>query len=103
MVEIFTPHGIKTPPILFHRPNRANFLRLVFSDQHDGSPSCRPPRLSGQLSQDMVIACVMNGMRCVDPQAVNVKFFDPITGILDDEFPHATRPGPIKIESLSPL
>src|SRR6266446_1239936 len=103
MMKIVIPERVDAIASLLLWPHQLHVLRLVL--RHDDG--CAPaghlayaPRYGGK---DMIGRLIIDILRRIKPQAVEVEFFNPVTGIGKKELTH--RPGvlAIEVDRLSPL
>ena len=77
-------------------------LVVALEDQMDGACACGRANALGELIQDMCGAAIDDGVDGVEAQAVHGELFDPIEGVVDDEFACLVTVPRVEIERLSP-
>ena len=84
-MKILAPHAIQSPSSIHNTLNGADPLRFAFGHEDDRSVAGGPSRRLGQFRHDMDGARVMECVDRVQPKAVQMKFLDPITSVLNEE------------------
>src|SRR5581483_7612999 len=100
---IVVPQRIQPVTTFAYGPYQARLLRLVFADQHNGTLSRCLPRGFGDFSQDVVIGIVVNVLRRVESQSVEMEFADPIGGVLAKKIAHGPGMRSVEIDRLPPV
>ena len=103
MMEIVVPERVNPITAFLRRPDEDCLLRLVLGDD-DGRPPTRgltDAACNGR--KDMIVRRIVDVLRRVQPQSVEMKFINPVTGVGDEIFAH--RPGvrPVEIDRGAPI
>jgi hypothetical protein len=61
-------------------------LHIVLGDKNDGTRTRCLTRGATYFANDVFLGPVANGVGRVEAEAVEMKFFDPITAIRDEKF-----------------
>ena len=79
----------------------ARNIVLVFQDEMDRP---REPRAKarGEFVEQIGPRIILDGVDSVEAKPVEMKFLDPIFGVLDEEVAHRARVRPIKLDRIAP-
>ena len=86
MVQVVIPERVQAVAALRWRANKLDFLRLVFADDDRAPSRGRLANLARDRCQNMITGFVVNVLRGVESQAIQMKFANPIAGVGDEEF-----------------
>src|SRR5437868_5530224 len=100
MVKIVVPESIRAIAVLLRRADQFRFLLLVFRDDNDGPAGSLRARLPRQRSDDMIVRFVVDVLCGIEPQAVEMKFTDPIACVVNEELPYGLAAPIIEIDRL---
>src|SRR5262245_8228991 len=81
VVEIVIPERVDPITALLGRPDENRLLWLVFGDDDDRPPTSRLTGASRYCRQDVIVRRIVNVLRRVQSQAVEVEFLDPVSGV----------------------
>jgi hypothetical protein len=85
-MKIVVPHPVQTVAALDPRPRHLGFLQIVLRDQNDRTPPGGLARGATDCANNVFFGLVANGVRRVEAEAVEMKFFDPITAVREEKF-----------------
>ncbi len=85
-MKIVIPHPIQTVAAFILRPRHLGFLQIVLGDKNDGTRTRRLARGATDFANDVFLGPVANGVRRIEAETVEMKFFDPITAVCDEKF-----------------
>ena len=86
--------------IIAREPPR--LVAVVFEDQMNGAARDMPANRLRQFGQDIGRALIENGVHGVKTQPVEVKFLEPVEGVVHDEIAHRRRARPVIIDRRAP-
>src|SRR5262249_17362081 len=84
VMEVVIPKRVESVTAAIDGPNDPWMLRLVFTDDDDGPAASRRPGPAADLGEDVfrrVWVVVVDGLRGVESQPVEVELVDPIGGV----------------------
>ncbi len=96
VVEVVVPQGVEVVAAGRHRADEPHVLRLVLGDEEHRSPAGARPRPARDRRQHVLRGIVVDVLRGVQPEPVQVKLVDPVAGVRDEEL--ADRPGALAVE-----
>jgi hypothetical protein len=103
MMEIFVIQAIKAVAACRRRPQQPGMLRLVFRED-DHLTRCRSGAgRPGDGGQQVFGRGVVDLLRGIDPEAVDVELPDPVRDVAQHEFADRTRAVPVEVQGLTPL
>lgn len=103
VVIVVVPHRVQAVSPFGNGPHHPRVLRLVLRHEQDGAAAGRRARRGRELREDVTRRGVVNGLRCVEAQAVEMELPYPVTGVGRVELAHGRRVGPIEVDGLAPL
>src|SRR5205807_2712873 len=86
VMKIVVPECVEPVAALVAGLNEADFLRLVLRYKESRAAACCFAHPARDSSQNVIGRVIVNVLRGVQPQAVEMKFIDPVAGVGDDEF-----------------
>src|SRR5262245_15196265 len=95
-MEIIVPERVNPVTALLRRPDKDRLLRLVFGDDDSRPPSRDLTDAPGDGRQDMIVRRIVDVLRRIQPQSVEMEFINPVSGVGDEIFTH--RPGVISVK-----
>ena len=81
VVEVVVPERVKAIAALRRGADQLGVLRLVLAHQQGGAATRRLPHPAGHGRQNVVRRSVIDVLRGIDAQAVEVKLLNPVAGI----------------------
>src|SRR3954463_16776002 len=98
MMPVVIPQSVEIVSAFLTRPNEFRFLRFIFGDEDE--IAVRSGRSNGALNcaDNVVFGVVMNGLGCVEPVTVEMKFLDPIAGVGNEKFAHGLGVRTIEVD-----
>ena len=84
-MKIVIPHPIQAVAAFTLRQRHLGFLQIVLGDQNDRTPARGLTRSTAQCADNVFFGVVANGVRRVEPEAIEMKFLDPIASVGDEE------------------
>jgi hypothetical protein len=78
------------------RPQESYVLRLVFTDDQRPARARDISNALADLGDDVSLAVIVDVLRRVEPQPVEMKLIDPVAGVGDEELAH--RPAVLAVE-----
>src|SRR3954470_5793845 len=103
VMKIVVPHPIQIVTAFTQWPCHFGLLQIVFGDEENGT---RPGSLAGgapHFGDDVFFGFIANGVRSVEPKAIEMKFLDPITPIGHEKFAHWFGVFPVEIDHIAPF
>jgi hypothetical protein len=91
VMQIVVPDGIDAEAAACHRSQQPNVLPFIFGDNQDRPVRCGGTRRADDLGKNVLFRGVVDVLRRVETQAVEVELVDPIGGIGRDKLPHGSR------------
>src|SRR3954451_13937610 len=73
--------GLRTPS-----SHHLRFLQIVLCDKNDRTRTRRLARRLIDCANDVFLGPIANGVRRVEAEAIEMKFFDPITSVRNEKF-----------------
>src|ERR1700674_5780547 len=102
-MPVVVPQRIETVSVFAQRANESRILRLVLGDEHNlpiAGGLASPP---ADGDQNVLLRLVEDALRRVEPQAIEMKFVNPISRVPDEELPDAVRILAVEIDRIAPL
>ena len=90
VVEVVVPQRVEAVAAGRHRADEPHVLRLVLGDQENRSATGARPRAARDRRQHVLGRVVVDVLRGVQPEPVEVELVDPVAGVRDEEL--ADRP-----------
>ena len=95
-MEIVIPQAIQAVAALLRRLHQFHFLRFVFGDENHLARSGTFASFAGHGAQDVIFGAVVDVLRRIQPETIQMELVDPVTGIRDAEL--ADRAGIVAVE-----
>ena len=102
VVEVIRPHAVETETLGFG-PHKPRILRFVFGDDDDGLATGRRSRRVGDLLQEIGLGVIVNVVRRVEPQSVEVILHNPVPRVADHELTDRGRVLAVEVDGLAPV
>ena len=103
MMEIVVQNAVGSPATLVDRQHLMPAVQFVFAVDDDRSVARRLPSRARQLSDNVFVGVVDDGLSRIEPQPVDVKLAHPIGGVVGNEIAHWTRTWPVEIDRVAPF
>ena len=103
VMKVVVPERVETVAALLGWPHEPRVLRLILRNEKDRPVAGRFARATADRFDDMRARGVVDLLRGVEPQAIQMKFVDPVAGVRDEELTHGGRVGAVEIDRVAPL
>ena len=103
VVKVVIPHCIERIAAGIARTDELRVLRFVFRDDDRAVWACRLAYAGGDFGDDVCRRGIEDLLSRIEPEAVEVKFFDPVRRVARKELAHRRRPVSVEVERLTPL
>src|SRR5262249_51175986 len=83
VVEVVVPEAVEAITIGFERPNQPWMLRFILSNEESGPSPRGEANGMADFGEDVAAGfdrVIVDVLRCVETQTVQMKFFDPVDG-----------------------
>src|ERR1700756_3487434 len=88
---------------LFDRPYQHCVLGLILGYDYGGASGSSSTHAFGDFGQDMLLRFVVNVLRRIQAETIEVKLLDPVARVGDKKFAHRPRVRAVEIERFSPV
>ena len=102
-MEIVVPERVETVPALIERADQSRLLRLVLGTQDNRAGAGAGARRPSDFREDVRARVVENLLGGVEPQAIEVKFLDPVARVRDKQLADRPRIGAVEIDCVAPF
>src|SRR5262245_49458148 len=102
-MEIIIPKAVEAAPPEVLWSDQSDILRFIFRGQDDLARAGRSPCLFPDGCQNVFLRLIENGLGRVKPEAVEMKFLDPVAGVAEKEYPHWTGVCAIEVDGVAPV
>src|SRR5947209_12677264 len=102
-MKVVVPEAVESVAAALKRSDEARLLRLVLGDDERRSARRRRAHLARERSDDVVAGIVVDALRRVEAQAVEVELLDPVARVRDEELAHGPRVLAVEVDGLAPL
>ena len=103
VVKVVIPQCIHFIAALVRGTNEFHVLWFVLADDVNRSAFCSRARLSRNRSHNVVLARIKNLLCRIQPQAIEMKLVDPVTGVRGKKLPHRPAVLTIKVNGFAPF
>ena len=103
VVQVVVPQRIEPEAARGLRPHEPHVLRLVLGDEDDARGAPPLPDASRDSREDVFVRAVVDALRGVEPQAVEVELANPVRGVLHDELADRRGAGPVEVDGVTPF
>ena len=80
-MEVVVPQRVEAVAALLDRPDQPRLLQLVLGDDHNPPSAGAGTGAAADVRQDVIAGIVEDLLRRVEPQAVEMELFDPVTRV----------------------
>src|SRR5262249_4841490 len=103
MMEIVVPKGVETAASGFWRTNEPSVLAFVLGDEEDVALTGGFAAVTGDFGEDMIGRVIVDVLRGIETQTVEVKFGDPISGVRSEELADGSGAFAIEVNGIAPI
>ena len=102
-MEVVVPEHVEAAASLFQRSDKLNALLFILAHEQDPALACRRTSLARDRGENMVGRLVVDILRCVEPQPVELILLDPVRDVRQYELAYRAGVLAIEIERRSPV
>src|SRR5712691_3201534 len=103
VVKVVVPDGIQSVAAGVERLHELDRLRLALGDENDWSAARRGSCTASDLADDVAARLVVDRLRGVEPQPVQVKLVDPVRGVRGEVVAHGSRIRTVEVQGVAPF
>ena len=81
MVEVVVPHRVEATPALVERTDELRLLGLGLGEDEDRAFARGRARARADLAEDVDGGCIMDALRRVEAEAVEMELVDPVGSV----------------------
>ena len=102
-MEIVVPQRIEAEAPLRRRPHQPGVLRFVLRDDDRPAAARLLAHAIADRRHHVTWRRIEDLLRGIEPQPVEVKLVDPVSGVGDEELAHRTGVGAVEIDGVAPF
>src|SRR5438105_12967529 len=102
-MEIIVPKRIHTVTALCRRTDQLHLLWLILADENNGALTGCLPYLARYRRENVIGGFVVNVLRGIQSQPIQMKLANPVTRVGDEELPHRPAVLVIEVDRFTPV
>ena len=87
-MEIVIPQRVQSVPALVWRLHKLHLLRFILGDQDHLARGGTFANFAGHGAQNVISGGVVDVLRGIQPETIQMELVDPVAGVRDAEFAH---------------
>ena len=103
MMKVVAPDVIEAIPALCGRAHDPRILRLRLGDHQYGPRAGGLPSRHADVLQDVPWRVVVDRVRRVEPQPIQMVLFDPVAHVARDKFAYSFRSVAVEVDRVAPI
>src|SRR5437773_625322 len=103
VMKVVVPHRIEAVTPGIDRPHELRGLRFALGDENDRTFPRRASGAAADLRDDVPPRSVVNTLRRIEPQAIELKLVNPVRGVAGEVLADWLRARAVEIQGIAPL
>src|SRR5204863_3797101 len=102
VMKVVVPHRVETVAAGIDGTHELRRLRLALGHENNRTAACGVPRPAADLAEDVPARAVVNRLRGVKTQTIELKLVYPVGAVVREVIAHGLRVGAVEVQGVAP-